>query len=129
LKRLLEHKLSYSLRYGDRVISSGWSQGLIDDFSQVKKQAEDIAQVLNSRWALNIQGRVDSQGIFYPFEINPRHSGTTYLRALAGFNEPHILIQQCLRGYSVPLQPLRKGYYLRSFTEKYVALAGTKTHD
>jgi len=129
LKRSHEHKLSYVLKYDDMVISSGWSQGLIDDFSEVRQQAEHIARVLKSRWALNIQGRLDSQEVFYPFEINPRHSGTTYLRALAGFNEPHILLQRCLRGYSTSPQPLRKGYYLRSFIEKYVPKEDIKTYD
>lgn len=121
LKRFLEPKLSYSLRYNDRVISSGWSQGEINNFVEVRRQAEQISRLLNSRWALNIQGRLDSHGVFYPFEINPRHSGTTYLRALAGFNEPHILLQCCLRGKLPPSQPLKRGYYLRSFVEKYVS--------
>lgn len=120
LKRFLEPKLSYSLRYKDRIISSGWSQGEIDNFAEVRQQAERIARLLDSRWALNIQGRLDSHGIFYPFEINPRHSGTTHLRTLAGFNEPHILLQYCLRGKLPPSQSLRRGYYLRSFIEKYV---------
>ena len=120
LKRFLEPKLSYSLKYHDRIISSGWSQGEIDDFVEVRRQAEQIAQILKSKWALNIQGRLDKNGIFYPFEINPRHSGTTYLRALAGFNEPNILLQYCLRGNVPPSEPLKKGFYLRSFIEKYV---------
>jgi len=122
LKRFLEPKLSYSLRYKDRVISSGWSQGEINDFRKVRKQAEYIAQLLNSRWALNIQGRVDKQGVFYPFEINPRHSGTTYLRALAGFNEPDIILQYCLRGKFPQAQQVRRGFYLRSFVETYMPL-------
>ena len=120
LKRFLESKLSIMSRYGGRIISSGWSQGLIDDFPEVRQQAEHIAKVLGSTWSLNVQGRVDNRGVFYPFEVNPRHSGTTYLRALAGFNEPHIMLQYCLRGCLPQAQPLRKGHYLRSFGEKYV---------
>jgi carbamoyl-phosphate synthase large subunit len=121
LKRFHENKLSYSLRYGDRVISSGWSQGLIDEFPDVTAQAERIAKALDSRWALNIQGRVDEKGVFYPFEVNPRHSGTTYLRAMAGVNEPDILLQHCLRNAPAPAsRELRKGYYLRAFTEKFI---------
>jgi len=124
LKRFLDSKLSYSMKYDDRVISSGWSQGEIDEFVEVRQQAEQCARLLNSRWALNIQGRLDNKGIFYPFEINPRHSGTTYLRALAGFNEPSILLQYCLRGNLPSQQPIKKGYYLRSFIEKYVPKEG-----
>lgn len=120
LKRSLGPKLCYSLRYGDRVISSGWSQGLIDAFPSVCSQAEQIATALGSTWALNIQGRLAADGTFYPFEINPRHSGTTYLRALAGFNEPHILLQRYLRNNIVLPGPLQPGYYLRAFREKYL---------
>jgi carbamoyl-phosphate synthase large subunit len=129
MHRSLENKLSFSLRYGDRVISSGWSQGRIDVFPEVTSQAERIATALNSRWALNIQGRLGADGVFYPFEVNPRHSGTTYLRALAGFNEPHILLQRCLNERILPHPPLRVGYYLRGFTEKYVSPEQMTSHD
>ena len=45
--------------------------------------------------AINIQCRfVD--GVVKVFEINPRFSGTTSLRAMAGYNEPDILIQKHL---------------------------------
>jgi len=129
LKRFHENKLSYSMRYDGRVISSGWSQGLIDEFPEVREQAERISKALDSRWALNIQGRLDRQGLFYPFEVNPRHSGTTHLRAMAGFNEPHMLLQYCLNKSLPPIQPLKKGYYMRSFIEKYVSEEQIKTHD
>jgi len=122
LRRFLEQKLSVTARYGNRVISSGWSQGEIDAFPEVRRQAERIARALKSTWALNVQGRLGDDGVFYPFEINPRHSGTAYLRALAGFNEPHILIQQCLRGRAPKFGALRKGYYLRALTEEQVPL-------
>jgi carbamoyl-phosphate synthase large subunit len=129
VKRFLEQKLSIMLRYGDRIISSGWSHGLIDDFPEVRQQAERIAKALKSKWSLNIQGRLAKNGVFYPFEVNPRHSGTTYLRTLAGFNEPHVLLQYCLKGHLVRPQISRKGYYLRSFAERYVPKGEVKTRD
>jgi carbamoyl-phosphate synthase large subunit len=129
LRRFLEQKLSVTARYGNRVISSGWSQGEISDFPQVRRQAEKIALALNSTWALNIQGRLGEDGVFYPFEINPRHSGTTYLRALAGFNEPHILLQRCLRGGIPQASQLKKGYYLRALTEEQVPAREIRRRD
>jgi carbamoyl-phosphate synthase large subunit len=129
LKRSLEQRLSYISRYGDRIITSGWSQGLIDDFPEIRQQAEHIVEVLDSRWAINIQGRLDNHGVFYPFEINPRQSNTTYLRTLAGFNEPHILLQRCLRQRLVAPQPLIKGYYIRNFVEKYIPKEEVKKYD
>lgn len=86
LRRNLNSKLSRSLAYRNRIISSGWSQGKIEAFPMICKQAEEIALALNSRWALNIQGRVRNNQ-FIPFEINPRHSGTSFFRALSGINE------------------------------------------
>jgi|GEM_PF-372861 len=128
MERLLDNKLSYKLRYGGRVISSGWSQGRIDNFPEVRAQAERIATALNSKWAMNIQGRLNEDGVFLPFDINPRHSGTTYLRALAGFNEPHLLLQHFFNHTHPPVDALRPGHYLRGFEEKFVSDKDMKTH-
>ena len=129
LRRFLESKLSVTARYGNRVISSGWSQGEISDFPEVRRQAEKIALALGSTWALNIQGRLGEDGVLYPFEINPRHSGTTYLRALAGFNEPHILLQQYLRGHAPRRERLKEGYYLRALAEEQVPREEIRARD
>ena len=67
LRRNLNSKLSRSLSYDTRVISSGWSQGRIEPFPFICKQAEQIAFALGSTWALNIQGRVKNER-FIPFE-------------------------------------------------------------
>jgi carbamoyl-phosphate synthase large subunit len=120
LRRFLDSKLSVNMRYDSRIVSSGWSQGCIDDFPEVRVQAERIAKSLGSTWALNVQGRVDRNGKFLPFEINPRHSGTTYLRTLAGLNEPHILLQWHLRDSRAVTSAVTKGYYLRGLAEQRV---------
>ncbi len=74
------------------VVSSGVSQGAVGKFPEVTEQCEDIARKLNSKGPLNIQCRlVDGQ--VKVFEINPRFSGTTSLRAMVGFNEPDLLIR------------------------------------
>ena len=119
LQRDLTQKLSRSLAYGDRVISSGWSQGRIDHFPEVCEQAEAIAKALGSTWALNIQGRV-LDGQLIPFEVNPRHSGTSYLRALAGVNEPLIALSHLLGVQADSVAALRPGRYHRVFTEHVV---------
>jgi len=120
LKRLFSSKLSYLIKYDDRILSSGYSQGLIDDFKNVRKQAEDIALKINSRGPLNIQGRL-KDGIFYPFELNARFSASTYLRTLAGFNEVDIFLHFLLEHkYTVP-ENIKYGYYFRSLEEKYIS--------
>jgi len=133
MKRLLRSRLSYSTRYQvihedrvasskiyeDLVVSSGISQGIIDNFALIRKECEWIAHKLDSRWSLNIQGRL-WKGVFYPFEINPRHSGTTYLRALAGWNEPDILLKWCLDEEIPEHKPVKRGYYFRGLNELFV---------
>ena len=119
LKRFFSSKLSYLVKYNDRIISSGYSQGLIDDFKNVRMQAEDIALKINSSGPLNIQGRL-KDGVFYPFELNARFSATTYLRAMAGFNEVDIFLKSLFgHKYALP-RNIKYGYYFRSIEEKYV---------
>ncbi len=119
LKRFFSSKLSYIIKYNDRIISSPYSQGLIDDFKDIRKQVEDIALKINSRGPLNIQGRLKN-GVFYPFELNARFSGGTYLRAMAGFNDVDIFLQFLLEHKHTSPQKIKYGYYLRSLEEKYI---------
>jgi carbamoyl-phosphate synthase large subunit len=119
LKRSFHSKLSVALRSEAGLISSGYSQGLIDDFPEVCRAAEAIARAVGSRGPLNVQGRVRG-GIFLPFEINPRFSASTYLRALAGFNEIDLYLRSVRTGEARRPGPLRRGYYLRSLSEMYV---------
>lgn len=77
------------------VISSGISQGEIVKNQLVSGVAEKIATTINSTGPLNIQCRVQD-GKVYIFEINPRFSGTSPMRALAGFNEVEISIKNKL---------------------------------
>jgi carbamoyl-phosphate synthase large subunit len=117
LRRDLSSKLSRTLTYGNRVISSGWSQGDIDSYPGVRNQCEEIARVLKSTWALNIQGRLKND-IFYPFEINPRHSGTSYFRALSGVNEIVLGINNLL-GEACEQPTVRPAVYYRVLSEQY----------
>ena len=119
MRRVLDAKLSVSYRGRGGVISSGYSQGYIDEFPELCQQAERIATVIGSRGPLNVQGRVRN-GILLPFEINPRFSASIYLRALAGFNEIDIFLDYLILGQRPPRNVIRSGWYLRSLTERYV---------
>ena len=125
MKRAFDSKLSVSYRGTKGLISSGYSQGLISDFPELRSQAEEIAIASNSIGPLNIQARVKS-GRLIPFEINPRFSASTYLRALAGFNEIHFYMQHLLKGEQQLSWKLKEGYYMRSFEEKYIPLTDVK---
>ncbi|HEX4936679.1 MAG TPA: ATP-grasp domain-containing protein, partial [Gemmatimonadaceae bacterium] len=113
LRRSLDAKLSVMSRGRGGVVSSGYSQGFIGDFPAIRARAEAIALAVGSRGAINIQGRVRG-GELIPFEINPRLSASTYLRALAGFNEVDILLQHGAFGVAPAPATIREGWYLRS---------------
>lgn len=119
MRRVLDAKLSVAYRGRGGVISSGYSQGYIGEFDNLCRQAENIALAIGSCGPINIQGRV-RDGVLLPFEINPRFSASTYLRAMAGFNEVDILIQYVLNGVIPETLSIKTGWYLRSLTEKYV---------
>lgn len=99
------------------VISSGVSQGDIGRYEHVTKQCREIADRLGSRGPLNLQCRfVD--GKVRVFEINPRYSGTTSLRAMTGLNEPDLLVRRHLLGeYIGQDAPFHEATILRSLAE------------
>lgn len=119
LKRVFNSKLSIAQRNNIGLISSGYTQGYIDEFPAICSTAEKIAKSIGSRGPLNIQGRV-RKGEFLPFEINPRFSASTYLRALAGLNEIDIFLQFLCSGKLEKIPAIQPGYYLRSFDELVV---------
>lgn len=120
LRRVLDAKLSVAYRGRGGVVSSGYSQGYIEAFPVICQQAERIATVIQSRGPINVQGRVRN-GVLMPFEINPRFSASTYLRALAGFNEIDMLLSYLISGELPSSISIKPGWYLRSLTENYVA--------
>lgn len=99
------------------IISSGVSHGEIADFPEVRAQCETIARELGAKGPINIQCRfVD--GRVRVFEINPRFSGTTSIRAMVGYNEPDLLLRRHLLGEKIPARfPYRHGWIIRSLLE------------
>lgn len=99
------------------VISSGVSQGDIGRYPEVTSQCREIADRLRSRGPLNIQCRF-VKGKVWVFEINPRFSGTTSLRAMVGVNEPDLLVRRHMLNEDVGQDaPYQEATILRSLTE------------
>lgn len=123
LKRMFHAKVSIMAKTNAGLISSGYSQGEIGCYPDIASIAEKIACICKSCGPLNVQGRIKN-GVFCPFEINPRFSASTFLRTLAGFNEIDMYIDLLLGRSLPPTMNIRYGYYLRSFDETYVSYDG-----
>lgn len=91
---LLDTKVVKGVRHS---ISTGYSQGYFIEDKKISSFCEDLALQLNSCGPLNIQLRVHGDRI-YVFEIHPRFSGTSTMRADVGFNEPDVLLRNVLFG-------------------------------
>lgn len=99
------------------VISSGVTQGTVGTFPEVTAACEAIARALDARGPINVQCRLVGREVVV-FEINPRFSGTTSLRAMVGYNEPDVLIRRHLLGEVIPERfPYRPATILRSLRE------------
>ena len=104
------------------VVSSGVSQGDFGNYPAVKKKCIEIAELIGSTSALNIQCRlVDNQ--LKVFEINPRLSGTTSLRAMVGYNEPELLLKHhVLRDNIERGASYKSATIIRSLVENFVLI-------
>lgn len=117
LSRLCKIK-NYRVDSEPLLISTGISQGVIDDFPEIRRYAENIALKLGSKGPINIQCRMTENGINV-FEINPRFSGTESLRALAGYNAPDALIRKYVLGDDIKGLSYERGIVLRGLTSYF----------
>ncbi|MEA2236555.1 MAG: carbamoyl-phosphate synthase large subunit [Thermoanaerobaculia bacterium] len=81
------------------ALSTGYSQGFIETHPAIAEACETVAVAIGIRGPANIQLRLDGEAVKI-FEIHPRFSGTTSIRAECGFNEPDVLIKNYLFGES-----------------------------
>lgn len=129
VKRMILSSVGNRLRVPNRTgrtelgpvlaISSGVSQGEIGPFPEVTGPCEEIARRLGARGAINLQCRL-ARGKVHVFEINPRFSGTTSLRAMVGYNEPDVLVRERVLGERCrPRFPYKSGVIMRGLAETY----------
>jgi carbamoyl-phosphate synthase large subunit len=81
----------------------------------IEEHVRSVADRLQPFGACNFQLRLKN-GTPYIFEINARCSGTTYARALAGFNEPRMIADYVLHG-DAPEFDIREMTILRYWKE------------
>lgn len=129
VRRNLGSSLSCRIRIPNRTgrkefgpylsVSTGISQGEVGCFPHVTGPCEEVAKALGVQGAINIQCRVHL-GKVYIFEINPRFSGTTSIRALVGYNEPDILIRKHVLGEHILSRfPYKHGVVVRGVNEVF----------
>jgi carbamoyl-phosphate synthase large subunit len=118
----VQNKTSNTSLGSKLVVSSGISQGQIGRFPMVTEQCREIAKKINAKGPINIQCRLVN-GVVKVFEINPRFSGTTSLRAMVGYNEPDILIRKHLKNESIDINfCYEEAIILRNLNETKLSL-------
>lgn len=78
-----------------------------------------VASLLKPFGASNFQLRLDENGIPKIFEINSRHSGTTYIRSLFGFKEVEYIINFLLFNTEMEFD-LTEGTVVRYYDEFFI---------
>ncbi len=95
-------------------------RAFVEKDSIYDRELRRIALSLNPYGPINLQFRVDKAGNVKIFEINSRFSGTTPLRARAGFNEVEFCIQSILNGVKDFSYNIRDVTILRHWSETVV---------
>lgn len=98
---IIKRNFDASITYREKIrrnghnytVASGITQGNIVHNLCIKKEAEKIAKTLDSRFSLNIQAMVVDNRLLV-IEIHPTLTGSVFVRALAGYNEPENIIRR-----------------------------------
>ena len=90
----------------------------VNQNAAVIAEAEAIVRALAPRGPCNVQLRLTHRGPV-AFEINPRFSGTTAMRAHFGYNEVEMALRDFVLGEPIPAPVIRPGSALRFWEETY----------
>jgi carbamoyl-phosphate synthase large subunit len=91
------------------------------EYAELNEAVRAFGAALQPYGPANFQFRLDKQGVPRVFEINGRFSGTTPLRAMAGFNEVEMCVRKLLYGTPIVQPPIRSGVILRFLDEMFIA--------
>ena len=108
-RKLIGLSLGVSRTIGGKhyALSTGYSQGFIVDHAPIAEACEALVRRLGIVGPANVQLRLDGDAIVV-FEVHPRFSGTTSIRADVGFNEPDVLIRNYISGEVFGRLPYRR---------------------
>lgn len=86
----------------------------------ITQYIDKVSESLKGQFGVcNFQLRLDKKGLPKIFEINPRHSGTTYIRSLYGYNEIEYILEYLLNNKQINFL-LRHGVVKRYFDEFFL---------
>ena len=112
-------KSSIALKRSLKAGNTHTSEYLTDTPQIILDYIEAITHKLKPFGACNFQLRLGVDGIPKLFEINARHSGTTYMRSLFGFHEIDYILKYLLEGKEIEFK-LREGKAMRFFEEQLI---------
>lgn len=104
----------------ERILKHGtsWVVRSINN-DQLKKNILKIGKKINAVGSINFQIK-KHKNKFYIFEINPRFSGTTSVRAFFGFNEPEMFIKSYFLKQKIRNCRYKIGMAFRYFEDIFV---------
>ncbi|MBI2936431.1 MAG: ATP-grasp domain-containing protein [Chloroflexi bacterium] len=100
------------------IVNGNTYRAWVDDYPEVREEVRRIAEALRPLGPCNIQLRKTDNGVI-AFEINPRFSGTTAIKARFGFNEPEMALRSIVLGETLPNPRLSSGVAFRYWNEVY----------
>lgn len=92
----------------------------VDHYPELNALVRTMADHLQPYGPANFQFRIDREGRVKVFEINARFSGTTPLRAQAGFNEVEMAVRHLLNGEPVTQPAISPMIILRYWEETVI---------
>lgn len=94
-------------------------RAFVDEYAELNEVVREWTEALRPWGPVNFQFRID-EGRAKVFEINARFSGTTPLRAHAGFNEVEMVLRRVLGGAPADVPRIRRVTILRHWSETVV---------
>lgn len=110
-----------------RALHAGTTyRAVLGEYPEVREEAKRIVAALRPIGPCNVQLRMTQRGPVC-FEINPRFSGTTPMRAFYGFNEAEAVLRHFALDEPPPEFPVvTQGAVLRYWNELYAAPAAVE---
>ncbi len=106
---VIERELKFGLSYKGTVIKN----------TTINLYALSVARALGLYYSSNVQLRLEG-GVPFAFEVNPRLSSTTSVRAHFGFNEPEMILLELFDTIRAYTKRLRYGSFTRAWEEFYL---------